>query len=148
MNLLPGERKLVEGGNGVLTLTTHRVRFDGRGSGGSQLVSITLDAVASCGLVTKTNPFLVLAALIIGGLALVFARQLGSWSGYGLVLAVVLAIAYLLTRAGVLSIASAGETILANVKGMDRKAIVEFVDAVEEAKLTALRERGRQSAIA
>ena len=138
MKLLPGEKQLVEGGNGVLTLTTHRIRFDAKGSGNARLVSMTLDSVASCGLVSRSNPLLILAALFVGGSGILFARQLGSTSVYALGFAIILGIAYFLSRASVLSIASGGESIQASVKGMNHAAVVDFIDSVEEAKLAFL----------
>ena len=56
VKLLPGERVLIEDIDGMLILTTRRVRFSQRGRGQSIFTSITLDTVASCGLATVGSP--------------------------------------------------------------------------------------------
>ena len=140
VKLLPEEKVLIEANDGILTLTTHRVRLDQRASGKSRLIGITLDAVASCGLVTRSLPLL----LVVAGLIALFGFvQLTQRSGTdtGAVLLLVAAAfvaAYFFTRSSVLAVASAGETISVAVKGMSRDAIVDFVETLERAKLDRL----------
>ena len=62
--LLDGEHLVFSSDDGVLTLTNKRVRYDSVSLGHSQLISITLGSVSSCGLVTKTHPFLLVLAAI------------------------------------------------------------------------------------
>jgi len=85
--MLPAEKELIATNGRLVVLTSHRIRLDSRASGEDRLVSITLDAVASCGVVSRSMPMLVvrgvLAALAgaamlntsqaIGGLLLIVA---------------------------------------------------------------------------
>ena len=131
--LLPGEQVVTTSENGILTLTTKRGRYDSVVWGKSNLLSITLGSVASCGLVTKSLPFL----LILGAIAFVvsFTQRGGGFWGL-LVVAAVLVAAYFFTRRAVISIASnGGEAILVPTQGMKREAIISFIEAVEREKL-------------
>lgn len=131
--LLPDEQVVMSSDKDILTLTTKRVRYDSAVFGSSNLISITLDSVASCGLVTKSFPIL----LLLAALALIGAfTQRGDAQWMFLVAAAVLAVAYFLTRRTVISIASnGGQAILVPAKGMSRSSIVEFLEAVEREKL-------------
>ncbi len=131
--LLPGERVVMSSDKDILTLTTKRVRYDSAVFGTSNFISITLDSVASCGLVAKSFPILLLlgAAALIGGFT---QRGEAQWMFFGV--AAVLVVVYFLTRRAVISIASnGGQTILTPAKGMSRSAIIEFLEAVEREKL-------------
>jgi len=99
--------------------------------GSSQLISITLDSVASCGLVTKSYPLLiVLAALSLGGA--IFG---GDGSASFFFLAIVFGVAYFFTRKAVISVTSdGGKAIQAPVKNMSKETIVEFLDSIEREK--------------
>ncbi len=135
--LLPGETVLMSSDGGILTLTNLRVRLNARGSGASRYLSITLDSVASCGLVTRTRPLLlvVAAASAIGGVVANDSElRVALW-----VLAVVLVIAYLAMRSAMLTISSSGgQSIAVPARGMGRDGIIEFTDAVDAAKLSRL----------
>lgn len=131
--LIPGEQIVISSDNDVLVLTTKRVRYDSVVWGRSKLTSITLDAVASCGLITRSSPLLlILAAIAVAG---AFIQRGDSLVGL-LVVAVVLVVAYFLTRKAVISVASnGGQTILVPTKVMNRDAIIGFIEAVEREKL-------------
>lgn len=131
---LSGEYDLVKSDNGVLTLTNYRVKYDAAAKGDSKYVSIPLDAVSSCGLVTRSYPVLLLLAVIAGIVAL--AQPERAFSFVLLALALSFAVAYQTTRAGVITISSnGGENITVPAKGMGRHRIVYFVEAVMQAKL-------------
>ncbi len=138
--LLTEERIVTSSDNDVLVLTTKRVRYDSVTWGRSNLISITLGSVASCGLVTRSFPFL----LILAAIAVVAAFMLpllglglpGQALGILSVVVVGLIVAYFLTRKAVISVASnGGQTIMVPTKGMDREAIIGFIEAVEREKL-------------
>lgn len=143
MKLLAGETTLSEGSVAGLTLTTHRVRYDRTTSGESELIGITLDAVSSCAVVSKSYPILLLLAALaaLGGFLfrntedgaeqskLVWALFLG---------AAALVVAYFLTRAVVLAIRSPGHSIAVAAKGVKPDALRALVDDVEQAKLRFL----------
>jgi hypothetical protein len=134
MKLMAGERVIMTSNDEMLTLTSHRVRLDTTVRGASKFVSITLDSVASCGLVTRTRPVLLILGAVAG---IVGVAQSAAEARFGLlVVAAVLVIVYFVTRAAVVTIASTGgETITLPAKGMGREAIVEFLEEVEHAKL-------------
>lgn len=141
MELLAGEATISEANFEGLTLTSNRVRYDQRTVGEARIVSITLDAVSSCGVVSKSHPILLLLAI----LTVLFGAFLLSAGGEersipnGLILVgVVLAIAYFLTREVVLSISSPGESITVSARGLEPDVLIGFIDAVEQAKLKYL----------
>lgn len=131
--LLPGEKLVMSSDNDLLTLTNKRVRFSTTRLGNSSYTSITLDSVASCGLVTKSYPLLLLltAFSFIVGLT-----QRGEEQVWLLLGSVALLIAYFVTRRAVISIASdGGEAILVPARGMGRAVVVKFLEAVDGQKL-------------
>lgn len=131
----PGESVLLEAFGGVLVLTSHRVRLDDRARGGSRFISVTLDAVASCGIVTRTNPILVALGLGFALAAMLSTRESGAIA-LALLFAGVLCLAcYLATRRAILAIGSAGETIAVPIRGVGREPLMAFVNALEQAKL-------------
>lgn len=111
MKLLAGETTISEANLEHLTLTTHRVRYDQRTSGATKIVSITLDAVSSCSVVSKSYPILLLlavVALLLGALLQVTGIEEGNIRNGLLLASVALGITYFLTRAVAFSIASSG----------------------------------------
>jgi len=143
MNLLPGETTVSENQLLNLTLTSRRVRYTHVVSGQTRIVSITLDSVASCGIISKSYPIL----LILAGLAAVFGAFLvtndpgeGAMRNGTFLLALALGIAYLATRRVVLAISSAGESITVGASGQNPDAMIAFIDSVESAKLLSIGE--------
>jgi len=135
MKLLPGEATISSSIDG-LTLTTHRVRDDQTASGSRQVISITLDAVSSCGIVSKSYPILLLLAVLSGGFGLLrLSKEEQSLTYAPILLALVLVLAYFLTRSVVLAISSPGQSISISAKGMEPDTLIAFVDEVEQAKL-------------
>ncbi|HEY4321932.1 MAG TPA: hypothetical protein VGM77_12245 [Gemmatimonadales bacterium] len=133
MYMVPGERELMATNGDILVLTTHRVRMATERLGQGHLMSITLDSVASCGLATRTYPMLLLLAAIIGTVPLLQQgrdRMPALW-----IVAGICVVGYFITRASHLTIASAGGSIHAPISGMNHGDLINFVDAVEEAKL-------------
>ena len=134
--LLPGESVVMTSDKEVLTLTNFRVRYDAQDFGASSLIGITLDALASCGLITRSYPVL----LILAGLALLVAFAGGGGNSerqYLLFLVTaVLVVAFFLTRRAVISIASnGGQAIVVPAKAMKRAEILKFIEAIEREKL-------------
>ncbi len=131
--LLPGEKVLMSSDKDILILTNYRVRLNQAATGASNYISIALDCVASCGLVTKSKPLLLAIAAICGAIGI---TQNKDDFRYGLlVIAAVLVVIYFVTRSAVIAISSnGGDKITSPVKGMSRENILEFLEAVEEAR--------------
>jgi hypothetical protein len=140
--LLPGERVLMSSDKNILTLTNFRVRLNKKATGASKFISITLDCVASCGLVTRAKPLLLIIAAIC---ALIGITQNKEDVRYILLLgAVILVVIYFFTRSAVIAISSnGGERIAAPVIGMSRENILEFLEAVGEARLKFIGKLGQ-----
>lgn len=131
---ITGEQSLLTSDNGILALTNYRVKYDAKGNGMSKFVSISLESVSSCGLITRSRPIL----LVLSAVALIaaFAQPDQAPRVALLAVAVALGIAYFFTRSGVITISSnGGESIVVPAKGMGREAIVSFLEGVMEAKL-------------
>lgn len=134
MSLLEGEHVLKSSDKDLLRLTNYRVTFNAAASGASKHISIPLDAVASCGLVTRSYPWLLLAAGICV-IAALFQNQSGAAVGL-LVVAAAFVGAYFITRSAVITVSSnGGESIVVPARGMSHEQIAPFLDAVLEAKL-------------
>lgn len=126
----------VFGDDDTLVLTTKRVRYNSVVWGNSKLISITLDSVASCGLITTSSPFLLILAAI-AGIASFMQNTYPTW--VFILTAVVLIIAYGSTRKSSISIASnGGQVILMPITGVKREAAVDFIEAVEWDKLNVM----------
>src|SRR5258708_33092562 len=93
---ITGERTILSSDNGLLTLTSVRVIFDAKTTGASKFVSIPLDAVASCGLVTRSQPLL-LDVAAIAGLAC-FAQSEAGLTVLWLLVPLLLCVFYFATR--------------------------------------------------
>ena len=142
MNLLHDEkilREMRETSSKNLTLTTHRLRFQTETFGNSQIKSIMLEELASCSLVKKTQPLLLVLAGLCFLIGLVFSRGVArSNSSYfiviSLIIAGVLVLIYFFNQQQIIAFASAGTTICVNVQGMNSEDTKMFIDEVEEAK--------------
>lgn len=139
MKLLPGESIVSETSDEHLTLTTHRVRYDDRVPGTTRVIGITLDAVSSCGIVSKSYPILLLLAVLAGGFGLM--QGIGGESEErgmvyaSIILAIVFVLAYFLSRTMALAISSSSQSITVSAEGLSLDALVAWVDDVEQAKL-------------
>ena len=130
INLIPGENVVMSSTGDVLTLTTRRVRYNSVQWGQTALTSITLDSIASCGLVTLSYPILLIISLLTRVGAIV-AENLAI-----LIVSVILVVAYYFTRRAVIFISSSGgDHIHADASSLSRHAIIEFLEAVEYQKL-------------
>lgn len=135
MKLIDGEQVILQANEGILVLTTRRIRLEQRVWGRARLVSMSLGAVASCSLAMRSQPWLLVLALFA---ALSGLSQFGtntSVGGWLFAAAAVLLLLFLLFRRTVLTIASAGESIPVGVRGMTPEALTGFIDALEAAKL-------------
>ncbi len=137
VNLMPGEKVLLESEAGTLVLTTHRIRHQTESFGYARIISIMLEELASCAMVRTSYPlFLVLGALCAaGGLLITVANRANAAPlGLGLVLALIFVVLFLASRQEIISLASAGATIRVSTRSMKSGAATDFLDAVEAAK--------------
>lgn len=137
MTLLPGEHVVMASDGDILLLTNQRVRYDSVEFGASRYMSMTLDAVASCGLVTRSYPIL----LLLGVIGLVMGATVpmrDEPTVFVWLFGAVFSVGYFLTRTAVIAIASSGgEVIQVPTKGMSREDSVAFLEAVEKEKLSS-----------
>lgn len=134
---IAGEQSLLTSDNGVLMLTNYRVKYEAKVNGMSKFVSISLDSVSSCGLVTRSFPILLVIAGILAIVAIAGFAKSGLAAGVLLLLAaLVFGVAYPLTRTGGITVSSnGGEEIFVPSKGMSHESTLVFLEAVMEAKL-------------
>ncbi len=137
MKLMTGESVLLESDPKGLTLTTHRVRQQVKGSGRSRITSILLEQVASCGMSRKSNPWLLVIAVLVFGVAALAAADSYDSEVYligGLIVAGIFVLAYFANRRQVLYIHSAEGSIIQPAIGMSETAVLDFIDQLESAK--------------
>jgi hypothetical protein len=135
LRFLDGERVLLESENGLLTVTTHRVRKHATDRGSARIVSMMVESVTSCEVTHDSHPQLLgFAALaVLGGLLLNNSRD-NTALVLGLVAAILLAVAYVVTRRQVVRVSSPSAHIDVRLIGMSLEQAVGVVDAVEKAK--------------
>lgn len=137
--LLNGEQLITQSPNNVVVLTTHRIRYHAAASSNAHLVSMMLEKVSSCEVHYQSSPILLVLGItiaLLGGLGLVQSRFSGGEIGaLGLLLGVILMLAYLGTRKHIVSIASdGGGRIAFETKGMKRESVVSLINSLEKAK--------------
>lgn len=135
VSLLPSEQVLLESKGKTLILTTHRVRYDSQRMGGGEIISIMLDELASCAMIRRSKPIL----LILAGAFLLISLYLYSQyqqglASFGLLVTAALVVSYFVTRRQIIELASAGASIRVNTSGMSIPAVRGFIDTAEEAK--------------
>jgi hypothetical protein len=137
MNPMQNETVLLESTGKKLILTSHRVRYQSEAMGNAEIRSIMLEELASCAMVRGSNIILLILAgvCLLGGVVVAAngPRNEGALI-VGILLALVLVIAYFASRRQVLALASAGTTITVNTQGMKLEAVKEFIEQTEAAK--------------
>ena len=134
MKMVTGERVLMESDSKELVLTTHRLRIHAQKWGAARVTSIMLEELCSCELSYKSFVILLLlAALGLVGLGGTVSPIAGTVVALGCVAA------YYLTRRQALVFASPTARIVVVTQGMSIERALEFVDAVEGAKVARRR---------
>lgn len=134
--LFENEQIITQSSGGVVTLTTHRIRYATSGWGHAHITSIMLESISSVQSHFKSIPlFIVLsvAALAVG----LFAEMNNESGGFiaGLAVGAVLILLYFASRKHVVTVSSKGGAAISFLaKGMDQYEITRFIDQVEEAK--------------
>jgi hypothetical protein len=142
MELLPGERKVSEASDGTVVLSSYRIRLD---QGGRGFASICLDQVASCTIGTRSHPILLILAAVVWLAAFQFAGERMTTIPFliGALVGALIVLAYILTRQQAIVIASCGESMRLQTRGVSRATCVQFVDDLERAKLALQARPGR-----
>lgn len=140
MKLIQDEEVIYQVLNGTLTVTNHRVRLVKHLFGSTEIISMTLDAIASCSITKRRFAAFLFIGLLSGAFGLGMSRTevdgaetLVFWSALFSVLAT---LAYLFITRAVLAIASAKATIEIEAGAISAASLVEALEAVEEAKVT------------
>jgi len=138
-DLFPNETILTESDGKVVTLTTHRIRYNSSSFGRADIASIMLEKISS--IEAKYTSLIIV--LIIGiatgliGVAMGLSNNnKDSQIGMGvLIIGVIFILVYLGTRKHTITIASdGGGKITFETKGMKRETILDFINRVEKAK--------------
>ncbi|MCC9167218.1 hypothetical protein [Pontibacter harenae] len=134
--LIENEQIITQSSEGVVTLTTHRIRYATSGWGHAHITSIMLDSISSIQSHFKSIPlFIVLGvAAFIVGLFAEFNNESGGAIA-GLAVGAVFTLLYFASRKHVVTVSSKGGAAISFLaKGMDQYEITKFIDQVEEAK--------------
>lgn len=132
--LFNSEQVITESGNGLITLTTHRIRYYAKSMQRSHLVSIMLSNVSSISLRYRSKPFYLALAIIGFAIAAWLLYEEGDDSfiipaAVGLFLLVL----YFLSRKAALAIASkGGATIYFHTTNMKRADQLRFINQIEK----------------
>jgi hypothetical protein len=136
--LLPEESVLSFTENGMVTLTTHRVRYNNKIWGQSNFISIMLEKISSVQVLSISYPLLwILGALtVVAGLALATTRNGGTPEVIiSLFIAFFLIVGYFISRRHICTITSdGGSRIIFRTENMPTAALINFVHQIEAAK--------------
>lgn len=134
-HLFPNEKIIQQSGNGLVTLTTHRVRLSASSMGSADVLSIMLHRVSSISVRYSSKPFL-LVLFVIGLIATgyFFSEDQEEMGMISLSLAAVGIAAYLFLRKHFVAIASCGGApLMFHTSGMSKERILDFINEVEKA---------------
>jgi hypothetical protein len=130
--LINNEQIITKSDSDVIKLTTHRIRYQDD----QTLTSIMLDQVSGIDIQYTSKPLLIFIGLVFGASGIYF--MINETDGtVGVLLFVAAAIAlfmFLGSRKHVVAIGSSSSKIIFHTKGMNQKAVHDFVNKVEEAR--------------
>jgi len=136
--LISGESILQYSDNGLITLTTHRIRYRNTIWGESNFISIMLEKISSVQVVGISYPMVLIIGIIIGlfGLFLAYGQQGKNEEGsVSIVIGVLFIIAYFVTKRHVCVIASdGGHKIVFRTENMKTETLIDMMDKIELAK--------------
>jgi len=131
MNLLEGERALLESDNQDLIVTTCRIRKRSV----SGYTDIFLEHLCSIQVERESDTWLLVVGCVVGvGSLVAFGSPVPGAGVFGLLLATALVVRYFLTRADVVWFQSPRASICWDVQGRGTEYVTAVVDAVEAAK--------------
>lgn len=148
--LISGESILQYSDNGLITLTTHRIRCQNKIWGESNFISIMLEKISSVQVIGNSYPMLLVVGILVGLVGLYLASNQQNSSGGGMIailLAVGFIIAYFVTKRNICIIASdGGNRIVFRTEGMDTETLIGMVDKIELAKNNRVNQLNRAAA--
>ena len=143
MTMLPDEEVIARSDRDIFVLTNHRLRYEEFSWGKKDFASMTLESLASCKILTRSFPIL----LVLAVLALLFAvyaqsQNGGSVAAGALLLSIIFVIIYLITRQTIFSVMSyGGDHVTIPIASGSYQAFIEFVDLTEQARIEYQRRR-------
>ena len=139
MDCLPNEETLFESASKRFTLTTHRVHIHTRKLGAERSASLWLEHLASCELIRKPHPSLIVIGIVAAALALYLNRASDSGWIVAAGILVVALLAYLTTARRMLILTSCGHSIGVDVDELDgmktARLLADKIEAAREARL-------------
>lgn len=136
--LLPEESVLSFTENGMVTLTTHRVRYNNKVWGQSNFISMMLEKISSIQVLSTSYPLLWILGVLIGVISLTMAatKNIGAPElTISLFAAFFLIVGYFMSRRHVCTITSDGASkIIFRTESMPTEALIDFVSKIEGAK--------------
>ncbi len=133
--LFNDEQVVTQSNEGRVILTTHRICLENKEWGNSYNQNIMLEHVTSCENRYKSQVWL----LILAGLCVVWgllnaSHRGGSEFGMTVLVGLVLAGVYWITRKNSVIISSPSTKMYINVTGMGRDRVLDFINKVEQTK--------------
>lgn len=137
MNLLPGEKIILESDNKSLCLTTHRIRYALKTGREQNITSIMLEELDACKvqhLVQKTWLYFALITVLLSVLGQVLNIRGLHPLLPGLILAGFFYFMFFITRKAVITIYAGCASADILTKGMSLETVTDFINEVEKAK--------------
>jgi len=132
--LMPGESILSYSDNGLLTLTTHRVRYMNKVWGQANFISIMLEKISSVQVTYLSYPIFLGIGIFLILIGLMWGYQ-DVWAVILIVAGIVAVIAYFAARTSVCVIAAdGGAKIQFRTEGMSTETLIDMMDKIERAK--------------
>jgi hypothetical protein len=141
------DEQVIIGNQGVVCITTHRVRSQAARYGSLAIDEIFLEHLSYQAVRVSSNPSLLLIAALCVVIAGLMAMSSSSGEAFlSLVIAIACSVAYLLTRRHVFTMASSGGRIELETKSMSRETLDWFMYNVAMAKNKRIRSLTTKSA--
>lgn len=147
-HLLKGESILSYSDGGLVTLTSHRIRYEHKVWGGSNIISIMLEKVSSVQIIYISYPWLWIMGVLVGVIGMLASQSRNGGSTEMVIaffIAFFLIIGYFLSRRHICSITSDGGTkIIFRTENMTTESMIEFMNKIESAKSERFDQRAKQ----
>jgi hypothetical protein len=147
--LMPDECILQYSDNNLVTLTSHRVRYNNSEWGSSNFISIMLEKISSVQVLYISHPALWILGCVVAIIGVIIASGNNEQHGYGIIPCIVgvfLIAAYFSSKKHICIISSdGGSKIMFKTDGMSTATLIALVDKIEEAKCVRLTEISKKT---